>query len=48
MNTQLPSRRSGGFAFLPVVVLVALVGLMIPTVKYVTDPNLSFDNRGFA
>ena len=37
-----------GFAFLPVVILVALVGLMVPTVKYVTDSDISFDNRGFA
>ena len=37
-----------GFAIVPVIILVALVGLMVPTVKYVTDPEASFDNRGFA
>jgi len=39
---------SKGFAYLPVIVMVALVGLMIPTVKYVTDPNVSFNIRQFA
>ena len=37
-----------GFAVVPVIILVALVGLMVPTVKYVTDPEVSFDTRGFA
>ena len=32
-----------GFAMLPVIVIVALVGLMVPTVKYVTDPDTSFN-----
>ncbi|MEA3354870.1 MAG: hypothetical protein U9Q63_00070, partial [Patescibacteria group bacterium] len=35
--------RQGGFAWLPVVIVMALVGLMIPTVKYITDPNVSFN-----
>ena len=48
MRTAWFRNFSSGFAFLPVVVLVALVGLMIPTVKYVTDSDVSFDNRGFA
>ena len=37
-----------GFAIVPVIILVALVGLMVPTVKYVTDPENSFDTRSFA
>lgn len=43
-----PKKFQQGFAIVPVIILVALVGLMVPTVKYVTDPEASFDNRGFA
>ena len=37
-----------GFAVVPVIILVALIGLMVPTVKHVTDPEANFDSRGFA
>jgi hypothetical protein len=42
------TKRSWGFAWLPVLVVVALVGLLIPTVKYVTNPDVSFDIRKLA
>ncbi|MEA3354867.1 MAG: hypothetical protein U9Q63_00055 [Patescibacteria group bacterium] len=37
-----------GFVWFPILALVALVGLMFPTVKYITDSNVSFDIRNWA
>jgi len=32
-----------GFAYLPLVIMVALVALMVPTVKYITSSDVKFD-----
>jgi len=32
-----------GFAYLPVIIMVALVVLMVPTVKYITSSDVNFD-----
>ena len=47
MKTACCRKFSSGFAVLPILVMVALVGIMVPTVKLVTS-NESFDLRSLA